>query len=232
MIQKTKADYLKEHKSWGNIKIINIPEKDARLAELVGILLGDGNIYFCSKSKRICSYSVRIAGDFEKDRDYHLNYIAPLCNDLFKINVRIRNHTVNNERFVCLESRLLIDFLISIGLKAGDKIKNKVGIPNWIFENTEFLKACLRGLIDTDGSVYRMSKRDKNLIRMDFTNYNRTLLDDTRAAFIRLGFNPSKIICNNKFFISRQDDIARYIREIGFSNNKHIERLKLFSPVV
>lgn len=232
MIQKTKADYLKEHKSWGNIKVINIPEKDVKLAELVGILLGDGNIYSCVKSKKICSYSVRIAGDFEKDRDYHLNYIAPLCNDLFKIKVRIRNHTVNNERFVCLDRKLLIDFLISIGLKSGDKIKNQVGIPSWIFENIEFLKACLRGLIDTDGSVYRMSNRDSNLIRMEFTNHNKTLLNDARAAFIKLGFNPSKIISNKKIFISRQSDIARYIREIGFSNNKHIERIKIFSPVV
>ena len=233
MIQKTKTDYLKEHKSWGKVKVINVPEKDERLAELVGIILGDGNIYFYQKGKKVGSYSVRIAGDYKKDRDYHLNYIGPLCNQLFNIKVRIRDHLVNNERFVCLDSRLLIEFLMSIGLKSGDKIKNNVGIPEWIFENIEFLKACLRGLIDTDGSVYRMSKRDSNLIRIDFTNYSEKLLNDARAAFLKLGFNPSKIIGDKKFFISRQSEIVRYIREIGFSNNKHIERLKLFnSPVV
>jgi len=218
--------------SRGSLKVANLPNKCKELAEFVGILLGDGNIYSYSKGKKIGVYSVRIADDYKKDKDYHINYIKPLCENLFKINVRIRNHK-NNERFICLDSKELVNFLISIGLKSGDKIKNQISIPSWILENDEFVKACLRGLIDTDGSIYRMSKRDAKLIRIDFTNHNRTLLNDTRVAFIKLGFNPSKIINDRKFFISRQRDVARYISEIGFSNNKHKERLKILSsPVV
>ena len=219
--------------SKGSLKVIAIPKNCRELAELVGILLGDGNIYSYKKGKKISVYSVRIAGDYKKDRDYHLNYIQPLCVELFKIKVRVRDHTVNNERFICLDSKQLVEYLGKIGLKAGNKIKNNISIPRWIFENENFLKSCLRGLIATDGSVYRMSQKDLNLIRIDFTNYNPKLLNDTRFAFIKLGFHPSKIINNRKFFISRQGDIARYIIEIGFSNNKHKQRLKTFnSPVV
>src|SRR3989344_2989388 len=180
-----------------------------------------------AKVKKIGVYSVRIAGDYEKDKDYHLNCILPLCVNLFNTNIRVRKHS-NNERFICLDSKELINFLISIGLKSGDKIKNKVSIPSWIFENKEYLSACMRGLIDTDGSVYRMSKKDFKLLRIDFTNHNPKLLNDARLAFIKLGFHPSKIINYRKFFISRQGDVVRYIKEIGFSNSKHTKRLKKF----
>ena len=176
---------------------------------------------------------MRVAGDYSKDKDYHLSFIQPLCRKLFKINVRIREHTINNERFVCLDSKELVNYLETIGLKSGDKIKNNAGIPDWISDNLEFLRPCIRGLIDTDGSVFRMSKRDFNLIRIGFTSHTPRLLNDTRAAFVKLGFNPSKIIDNRNFFVSRQGDIVRYIKEIGFSNTKHLKRLKFFhSPVV
>lgn len=53
---------------------------------------------------------------------------------------------------------------------------SKIGIPQWIKNDETYIKACLRGLIDTDGSIFRMSKRDKNLIRIGFTNHNSRLL--------------------------------------------------------
>jgi len=230
LIEKSKGKNWGQKKggllSKGSLKIINFPNKCEELAEFVGIILGDGSIYSYVNGK-IKVYNVRIAGDYEKDRDYHINFILPLGQKLFNINARIRIHT-NNERFICFDRKELLIFLISIGLKSGDKIKNQVGIPPWIFENDEFLKACLRGLIDTDGSIHRMSKRDSKLMRIDFTNHNQRLLNDTRTAFMKLGFNPSKVIDNRKFYISRQNEIIRYISEIGFSNSKHKERLAIF----
>ena len=77
-----------------------------------------------------------------------------------------------------------------------------------------------------------MSNKDPNLLRINFTNYNLTLLEDTRKAFIMLDFHPSKIINNKQFFISRQGEIRKYLKEIGFSNKKHLDRIKVFnSPV-
>ena len=87
--------------------------------------------------------------------------------------------------------------------------------------------------MDTDGSIFRMSNKDQNLIRISFTNHNSKLLEDTRKGLIVLGFYPSKIIMNRQFFISRQEDIKKYLKEVGFSNKKHLKRIKIFnSPVV
>ena len=78
-----------------------------------------------------------------------------------------------------------------------------------------------------------MSNKDPCLIRISFINYNSQLLEDTRGAFIKLGFHPSKIINKKRFYISRQMEIKKYLKEIGFSNKKHINRLKqIQSPMV
>ncbi|PJA22250.1 hypothetical protein COX58_02585, partial [archaeon CG_4_10_14_0_2_um_filter_Archaea_38_6] len=115
--------------------------------------------------------------------------------------------------------------LEELGLKRGNKVLNNVGIPLWVFNDKNFLKACIRRLIDTDGSIFRMSKRDSNLIRINFKNCSKKLLKETREGFIKLGFNPSKIIMNTHFFLSRQKEIKRYYEEVTFNNPKHLNRL-------
>ena len=120
---------------------------------------------------------------------------------------------------------------MGMGINPGNKIVNQSTIPKWVYENREYMKACLRGLIDTDGSIHRMSKRDFNLLRISFTNHDNKLLQDTRALFVILGYCPSKIINNRNFYISGQGEIEKYLKEIGFSNKKHVDRYKQFKAL-
>ena len=50
-----------------------------------------------------------------------------------------------------------------MGLKDGNKIRNNVTIPRWVWEDDRFFASVRTGLIDTDGSLFRMSKKDSNL---------------------------------------------------------------------
>jgi len=225
--------------NWGQSKgglnspgsIIRLPEIrfDKKLAEFVGAVLGDGHVSYYKIGKKIGVYGIRIAGDLEKDKDYHINYLTNLCKSIFNLNAS--EILGKHGRFLDLRSKELVNFFISMGIKPGDKIINQSTIPNWIWGNKLFLRACIGGLIDTDGSIFRMSNKDPKLLRINFTNHNWTLLNDARKAFIALGFNPSKIINNRQFFISRQEEIKKYIREIGFNNLKHNLRLQnLIAP--
>ncbi len=220
--------------SSGSLKKIFLPEYSAELAEFIGIILGDGSIQSYKKGKKVGVYSVRIAGDLKLDHDYHINFVKPLGEKLFGLKAGIHEKLQGNEVLTCFYSKNLVEFLGDMDLRSGDKIINKLRIPRWILENEDYLKACLRGLIDTDGSIFRMSQRDKNLLRIGFTNHNIELLNDTRDAFKKLGYHPSKIIKDRAFVISRQSDVTKYINEVGFSNDKHGSRLHkfLFSPVV
>lgn len=231
----------KKEEGWGKIKGgLNSPGStkkirkisfDEKLSEFVGIVLGDGHVGLYKKGKKIGVYCIRIAGDLKKDQDYHINYIKKLFQDLFNLRAKEVLRKKNNERFLDFYSKELVNLFIEMGIKPGNKIKNQSTIPKWIFSNKSYLKVCLRGLIDTDGSIFRMSKKDYKLIRINFTNHNITLLNDVRRAFLNLGFHPSKIINNRQFHISRQKEIKRYVEEIGFKNLKHIQRLKEFSPI-
>lgn len=212
----------------GSKKKIIIPKKDEKLAEFIGAVLGDGNINYYKKGKKIGVYQIKIAGDYVKDRDYHLKYLKKIGQELFGLNLNEIKNQKYGERFLVLYSKEAVEFFISLGILPGDKIKNQSSIPQWIFEDNCYIKACIKGLIDTDGSIFRMSQKDHNLIRISFVNHNQKLLSDTKKAFIKLGFNPSKIVRNRTFYISRQEEIKRYIREIGFKNPKHLSRLLEF----
>lgn len=213
------------------IKLIP-PKKDEKLAEFIGAVLGDGNITFYQKGKKIGVYSIRIAGDLEKDSRYH-KYLKSLGEKLFNIKGKEILRPKNNERFLAFNSKKLVEFFISMGLKPGDKIKNQTTIPSWIFNDSKCIRSCIRGLIDTDGSFHRMSNKDPNLLRIDFANHNLRLLEDTRNLFIKLDFNPSKLIQNRHFNLSRKEEIKKYLNEIGSSNKKHLDRInKLYSPIV
>ena len=111
-------------------------------------------------------------------------------------------------------------FLISCGLLSGDKVKNQVGVPQWIKRKKSLTKTCLRGLIDTDGSIYRMKPHWPNLFQLSFKNNSKKLLQDVREAFIMLGFHPSKIF-GNRLVLTRQKEIVMYFKDIGSNNLKY-----------
>ena len=206
-IEETKTNNWGQSKggflSKGSTKKINYPGESEELAELIGIILGDGNIHSFINGNKKRTYMLRIAGDYKKDRTYLTEYVFDLCKDLFKIKPKIIIQKSQNGIYVVIHSKKLVLFLNRIGLKSGNKIKNKVDIPKWILINKEFTKACLRGIIDTDGCIHKMSKKDSNLLRINFKNHNKTLLNSTREAFIKLGYSPSKIIRDNVFYISK-----------------------------
>jgi hypothetical protein len=90
--------------------------------------------------------------------------------------------------------------------------------------------------MDTDGSIYELKLHWPGLFQLTFENRNTTLLRDLRDAFIKLGFTVSKLCGNRleqgtKFYITRKDQIEKYLKEIGFSNMKHrIRAKKLTAP--
>lgn len=215
--------------SLGSTKQLPEIKFNEKLAEFVGAVLGDGHVEY-NREKGV--YHIRIAGDLIKDEDYHLNYIGGMVKEIFNFKASEQKIPKSNERFLDIHSLNLVKLFMEMGIKPGDKIRNQSTIPSWIWGDRDFIKACLRGLIDTDGSVFRMSNQDPKLIRINFTNHNATLLNDARRAFLELGFHPSNIINNRQFHISRQDEIKKYLKEIGFSNKKHKDRLRMInSPV-
>ena len=150
---------------------------------------------------------------------------------MFKIRLHERKSTTANCIYLYCGNKKLVEFFNSLGFVDGNKISNMLGIPNSIKKNKKFLQACIRGLIDTDGSIFRLSNKDPNLKRISFKNNNQNLLNDVRCGLLRLGFNPSKVIYGD-IFLTRKADIEKYMNEIGFGNYKNVKRFIELSPVI
>jgi len=219
--------------SKGNTKTIFFPKNSEELAEFYGIMLGDGNL-IKKKSYRIGTYAVRIVGDSRFDKKYLVEYVFHLIKGLFVIEPRIIKR--KRERAISVEAYgiELVNFLETKGFKPGNKIKNKLRIPKWIKQNKTYLKSCIRGLFDTDGSVYKLT--NQNTYQINFKNYNYGLLKDVRESLLEIGINCSKISKGNSIYITKKAEIARFFKLIGFSNSKHFNKIKMWnldnSPIV
>jgi len=216
--------------SKGNTKKICFPKDSKEFAEFYGIMLGDGNshktAFYNSKEDKRGTYMIRIVGDSVLDENYLKNYVKPLIEDLFKINVRIGEFKKSNAMYLECHSSELVHFLDKKGFPPGNKIKNKLKIPNWIKNNKNFLKVCLKGLYDTDGSVYKLTGQNSHQIC--FTNYNLFLLEDVRNSLLRLGISCSKI-SKKDIYITKKSELRKFLKLIGFSNDRHLKKVKMWN---
>jgi len=156
------------------------------------------------------------------EKEYMFGFVKPLMESLFGVNVSVYFND-RHEIFLTMHGKSIVRYLQDIGLVCGNKIKAGATIPGWIFENKRYLQVCVRGLIDTDGSIYPLKPHYPNLLQICFKSKNPILLQDMRKAFLELGYHPSKITWN-KIYLTRQAEIDKYVNEIGFSNSHHYKR--------
>ena len=180
---------------------INKIRRNGDLAEFIGIMLGDGNIW---------NNRIRIA--FDKRNLEYVRYVSKLFKKLFgiKLNKEINKNT--NQLYLYRTNLYAIEELLKQGLMKGDKIKNAIEVPSWIKSDKFYSKRCIRGLIDTDGCVY-WSKRDRQ-IYIKFTNFNLQLLGDFKKITDNLGYSFAKANKNN-WCLYRKKEVARFIKEIN-----------------
>ena len=115
-----------------------------------------------------------------------------------------------------------------LGLKIGNKVKQQVDVVDWIKQNKKFMIACVRGLIDTDGSVfdhkYRVNGKSYSYKKMDFSSSSRPLLSSVYAFLKNLGLKPRITKDGKKIRLESVEDVKKYFRLIGSHNPKHLNR--------
>lgn len=198
-----------------NLKEIKTPELNEKLAELIGAYLGDGTIN---------EYQLKIAGDYRYDCLYHI-YLSKLVYELFGIKASIKKEKNSNSHLLVVYSKNVCSFLNkNYNIKYGDKIRNKTIIPEKILYDKKLSIACLRGLIDTDGSISRRGRNGSQFC-VQFTSHNKSLLKQVSDIGKNLGiftFFDKTGAGTNKW-----GNITKYFRIVGSSNPKHVIRFIL-----
>ncbi len=225
--------------NWGQIKSAQMTSRKAylknpssyseELAELLGILMGDGCLYRgYDKEERSEKYFTYISGHSHEFR-YYEAVIRPIFKKLFDVQGYFYRRRNQNSLVLVIKSKRIYDFLKSAGMPERTKNTNKkFTIPEWIMKNPNFIKACIRGLTDTDGTVFKSHGR---WVNFQYKFASKPLTRSLHRAFVKIGYHPTRVKKNLRFnpksgktsvcwqfYLSQHGDVDRFVREIGFSN--------------
>ncbi|MEK6890135.1 MAG: LAGLIDADG family homing endonuclease [Nanoarchaeota archaeon] len=195
-------------------KNINIPDLDNELAEFIGIYLGDGYL---------TKYFIKISGDYRFDLPYY-NYITNLTRKLFNIQTIVKKDKRSNAVYLYIYSKELCSFLNKkYNLKYGNKMTNNSLIPEEILAKNHLALSCLRGLIDTDGSVSRRGREGKQFT-ITFFSKNINLVEQVRKISEKNSLFSFISKIGDTIGTNRSSLILKYFKIVGSSNLRHIVR--------
>lgn len=196
---------------------IKKPPFSSKLAEFIGIVLGDGGI---------SKYQVAISLHAIDDLKYSY-FVSSLVHTLFGIKPsrRLRKHAKVIDVVV---SRIqLVEFCLKSGLCIGNKIRQQIDIPSWIKANLDYKIACVRGLIDTDGCFfihkYKSAGKYYSYKKIGFTSRSFPLLISVSNILSELGIK-NRLMGQYQVRIEAQESVKKYFSIIGSHNLKYMDR--------
>lgn len=148
----------------------------ASVAYLIGVALGDGNL--SNPNGRATRLRVTC------DKKYPL-LIQHICETLRGLFPKNKIAIVN--RSGCVDISCYSNKLEGmLHWKVGSKSSQSVHVPDWILKSKAYTKNCLRGLFQTDGSIYK----DRGYIMVNFTTIIEPLSTDVVYMLTSLGYKP------------------------------------------
>jgi intein/homing endonuclease len=199
-------------------------KNNAKLAELLGILMGDGHLG---------EYQVSVVTNSETDMRHAL-FVKELLEKTFDFHVSLKKRPKVKAVVILLSSKSASLFLAKKGMPVGNKIHHKMRVPDWIKDSTNYSKAFIRGLFDTDGCVFLDHHKNLKLkkiysyIGWTITSNAVTFIADVEEMISVLGFKVTRCPTQNAIFMRRQEEVHKYFLTIGTNNPKHRQRYDSF----
>lgn len=167
--------------------------KNEDLAELIGVVLGDGHICIYPRTQEI-----RIISN--SNNPGFINRSAFLIENIFSKKAYIIKNKNNNSTKIGIYEKYICERL---EIPAGARKNLEIAIPQWIIQNREYIVRYLRGLYEAEG-CFAVHKKT-HTYKMMFSNRNKSLLDNVYCLLIKLGFHPHR----SKYLIqvSKKDEV-------------------------
>jgi|CXWL01.1.fsa_nt_gi transcriptional regulator with XRE-family HTH domain len=197
-------------------KSILKPKPSKELAEFIGIMMGDGGI-----SNYQCTVSLHSVDD-----EAYARYVVQKIKDLFGVSPSIYTPTKARVRVIVVSRVELVKYLHELGLPIGNKVRQRLDIPIWIKKHWYFARMCVRGLVDTDGSVfthtYKSKGRSYSYKKLSFTSASPELVRSVAHILYEFGMSPR--VSGRDVRLDSIKDMTRYFEVIGSNNPKHLKR--------
>jgi len=215
------------------------------IAEFLGWHVGDGCL---SITKR--HYEYTLTGDITEEYPFYKEVIVPSFNEIFKEKL---NKPVALKKYesvgVCgiyvFNKNFATNLQRNFNLPSGKKVN--IQIPSLIKTN-EQKEHFIRGLFDTDGSIYFCKsyvKRKKESIynqfhfipKLKIATISEILIEQVYNMLLSLGFYPriQKPVRQRKneyvmhsVIMDTRKDVNKWTREIGFRSIKHRSKVLIW----
>ncbi len=196
--------------SSGTLLMKKLSRSKKLLAYIIGLALGDGNL--SNPNGR----AVRLRITCDTKYPMLIEHIKTSLRQLLPENMV---STINREKNGCVDISCYSNMWESIlgwRYNRGPKYEQKVKIPNWVKESKSLTKECLRGLLQTDGSIYS----DRGYSMINFVSYIPSLAQDVFSSIEELGYKPNmQELCyengKTKYTIRISRNTRNFIQEIG-----------------
>lgn len=204
-----------------------------KLAELCGIIAGDGHLSRYISKKRT-DYKVCIWGNKDLDVEY-FKELQQIFLELFEIRPKLL--IKSNCCELRINSKKIVEYFESLGIPVGKKSKS-VSMSPFVKNNLQLSCAFLRGVADTDFSVVLKPRKKTTLYpRITVDIESLSLIEDICSVLKKLEIkfcgpytrNRSR---NANAYVSYQLDInghknfELWMKHIGFRNKKHLDKIK------
>lgn len=190
-------------------------------AEFCGVIMGDGNIW--SNGKK---YEITITGNKITDKEY-FNKLYDFIDHEIKRNpyYRIRGRGLR----LTIYSKKFYEFItMDMGIPPRLQ-KSESGIPTRISKQEKLLKRFIRGVFDTDGSVFTSAKPGvSNYPTLEITNSNQKMLKEIYEALRGLNFRVHYRYSGRgsyKISIYGNKMINKWKIDIGSSNPSKLRKI-------
>lgn len=197
---------------------IRLPKKSKELSEFIGILFGDGYIIERGRIHRI-----GITLNATEDR-FYFQHVKELIKRLFNLKVEGKPRKNQNTLDIVIHSKGIANFLLLMGLPNGSK-KDRLHIPNWILEKKGLLKSFLRGLMDTDGSLFfakRGTYKQNQYPVIEIKIHDKKFVNELEKSLKNLGFSCFKT--KFKVQLNGKKELERWKDEINMENMNNLSR--------
>lgn len=176
--------------------------RNQELAFLIGMVLGDGNIYKFPRTECL----VIVLGT---DKPTLIEFTANIVKNVIR-KVPVVQKRNSSE---CVNIRIYQRYLSKrLKIATGARGQLTIKLPYWVWRNKSLLTACLRGLFEAEGS-YSVHLKTYTY-NLSFSNNNVSLLDEVEKALVMLGYHPERRY--NAVRLRKKAEAASFIELINF----------------
>lgn len=176
--------------------------KDGNLAELIGVILGDGHIRKYPRTEELSIFS----------NSNNLGFIkrySDLVEKIFKHKPAITKHGRKN----CTRIRIYQKNIASrLDMPYSPRGLLRIKVPAWVLKDNKLIVRYLRGLYEAEGC--HCIHKPTSTYKVFFSNVNLSMLNNVFRLVKKLGYCPHKD--NLRVQISRKKEVFEFLDLIQF----------------